>query len=516
MIKPNFIKLTMSGFSEVVFSIERNIFSNGLLSKVISEFFAEFIKNDADGNPRKYFLLLKIQFSNGTLFTLHKGLVVSKSSEISYINYCNKSLSRKSNDYSEDLVISVNFNFFLIEKSREKYYIDKWQELSNIDKGPQQIRLLKFSNSSVAHKMPANRDYLNWGLIVNNSDELLIISSNNYLYKITGALAANSSIEVIRGDESLFTFSDSEYKESIFIRDLDGVKYYIRDDSILLKTKELKTKFLRKLKKSQNPIPKIITIDIETIVIGGIHKPFLFSMYDGNKTYSWFSQNAKPLFDFLLRRKYKGYQVYAHNLSRFDIIFLLNEMAGLRSSYIIEIIKKDDKYISIKISHKNKAITIILKDSYLLLPSSLANLSQQFNVDIQKGIEPVFTGDPKSEYFMKDLSHYNKEIEKIENLSEWKSKVTSYCEQDCIALHQVLIKFRELVFDKWHVNLDKFPTVPSLAFAIYRSSYMPDLQIPITKGKVFDFIRESFTRLRAVEEVQRCINRMEKIFTYTT
>lgn len=43
------------------------------------------------------------------------------------------------------------------------------------------------------------------------------------------------------------------------------------------------------------------------------------------------------------------------------------------------------------------------------------------------------------------------------------------------------------------VDILKFPTLPSLAFAIYRSHYLKDIQIPITKGKVFDFIQQSFT-----------------------
>ena len=117
-------------------------------------------------------------------------------------------------------------------------------------------------------------------------------------------------------------------------------------------------------------------------------------------------------------------------------------------------------------------ISITIKDSFLLLPSSLAKLAIQFNVEVSKGIEPVFTGDTTSEYYMNDLSHYSKEIDRINDLDEWKNKITSYCEQDCISLHQVIIKFRQLVCDKWNINIDKYPTVPSLSFAIFRTHYL--------------------------------------------
>ncbi|OAX31150.1 hypothetical protein K503DRAFT_704144, partial [Rhizopogon vinicolor AM-OR11-026] len=199
-------------------------------------------------------------------------------------------------------------------------------------------------------------------------------------------------------------------------------------------------------------------------------------------------------FNYILRRKYDGYTIYAHNLSMFDIIFLLKYIPDLRKDgFKVNIIKKDNKFISIKIYNNTKNISVTFRDSYLLLPSSLSKLSAQFMVETPKGIEPVFVGDPNSPYFMADLSHYSKQIEKIEDFNIWQDKIKLYCETDCIALYQVLIKFRTLVFDKWSISIDKYPTIPSLAFAIYRSGYMPENTIPLTNGKVFNFIQESFT-----------------------
>nr|UKQ56109.1 DNA polymerase family B [Taiwanofungus camphoratus]WRO45216.1 DNA polymerase family B [Taiwanofungus sp. YW-2023a] len=110
-------------------------------------------------------------------------------------------------------------------------------------------------------------------------------------------------------------------------------------------------------------------------------------------------------------------------------------------------------------------------------------------------MEPVFIGNGHDQYKMSDLSHYSKDIERIDNFNLWKSKVMIYCENDCISLYQVLTQFKDLVFDKWKVNINKYPTLPSLVFAIYRTHYMQENTIPITKGNIFDFIfiKESFT-----------------------
>jgi hypothetical protein len=98
--------------------------------------------------------------------------------------------------------------------------------------------------------------------------------------------------------------------------------------------------------------PKIITFDIETILKNNEHIPYLYAMFDGTYTYSWFTEFPKSLFSQLLKPKYRGYQVYAHNLSTFDIIFIFKFISSLKEIYKITIMKKEEKIISIKIFNK--------------------------------------------------------------------------------------------------------------------------------------------------------------------
>ena len=344
---------------------------------------------------------------------------------------------------------------------------------------------MKLDSFGTNYLFPLNRSYEEWGTIISKSSspgptQLLIQTNNNDLISITYSFASSDTkVSILEMGKAVLCFEDSVGPSaSIFIRSLNKpsgtIKYYIEKEAIILQKKEINTDFIKKVRKSKKVAPRIITIDIETIVKDGVHKAYLFSMYDGNKTYSWFSKDAKPLFDMVLRPKYKGYQIYAHNLSRFDIIFLFKDIADLKNAgYKITVLKKEDKFISIQILNRNKNVSLTIKDSFLLLPSSLASLSRQLNAAVKKGIEPVFTGDTSSEYYMDDLSHYSKDIERISDLEVWKEKVQTYCEQDCISLYQVICKFRDLVFDKWNINIDKFPTVPSLAFAIFRGHYSP-------------------------------------------
>ena len=288
--------------------------------------------------------------------------------------------------------------------------------------------------------------------------------------------------------------------DDIFIRTYRNYQYYIRNSAIILKTKELPSKFISPIIKA--PLlknNKIITVDIETLNKDGVLVPYLYCMYDGQKSYSFISTGPEPLFTQLLRRKYRGYTVYAHNLSKFDIIFLFKYLANLNNNkkFTVSAIIKDGNIISIKISNRN-GVNIIIRDSYLLLTGSLLKLSKTFNCNILKGIEPVLIysdslNDEEKYYAHKDVGHYNKDIKLIYAFNEWKELIIDYCKQDCTVLFDILIKFKKLVYDKWNLNIEDYPTISSLAFAIYRRHYLPENKISITRGKVFDFIRESYT-----------------------
>jgi len=221
-------------------------------------------------------------------------------------------------------------------------------------------------------------------------------------------------------------------------------------------------------------------------------------MFDGVNTFSFFSKSPEQLFEKLFSQKYEFYQIYAHNLARFDNIFIFKYLGRFHKKYNFSIISRNGLIIMIKITSKKDHISLTIKDSFLLLPSSLAKLSKNFNTDIQKGMEAVLiediTNTPGSDfYIMNDISHYSKEVLKLNNFIEWRDLIRKYCESDCISLYQILINFRKLIFDNFSILIDKYPTTPSLAFAVFRSKYLKDGTIPIINGEIDEFIRGSFT-----------------------
>jgi len=68
-----------------------------------------------------------------------------------------------------------------------------------------------------------------------------------------------------------------------------------------------------------------------------------------------------------------------------------------------------------------------------------------------------------------------------------------YCEIDCISLYQIIIKFNSMIFDIFKVNIHKYPTLSSLAFAIFRTHFLKLNTIPSLFGKIANDIRQGYT-----------------------
>lgn len=206
---------------------------------------------------------------------------------------------------------------------------------------------------------------------------------------------------------------------------------------------------------------------------------------------------------------YKNNVVYLHNFSYFDVVFLIKNLSSFNAK--ISPIIRDNCIIDFKFKFKysnNKFITLYFRDSYLLIPSSLSNLSRVFKVlkkDIfrynflklenihYKGNVPLF-----EEFYNISLEDYNNSVNnyKPHTDKEWnfKNELIDYCERVVISLFQVIYKFRKLIFDLFRIDVLRFPTISSLAFGIFRSNFLlKDIKIPLIFNEIYKYIKDSYT-----------------------
>lgn len=246
-------------------------------------------------------------------------------------------------------------------------------------------------------------------------------------------------------------------------------------------------------------------MDIETFIKDNVHVAFAISWFDGTIANSYYMSDYKDSESMIIScikeimiKKYDNYKVYIQNLSGFDANFLLKIMVNLGE---IKPIIIENKIISI--NFKMNGYIVTFKDSQQMLNVSLRELAKSFKVDTQKSIFPYsFVNENNLDYIgqIPDFKYFNgiSSIDYncyIENYNIWnlRDETIRYCEIDCKSLFEVLVKFNELIFDKFKINIHRYPTLSSLAFAIFRSNYLQNSEIPQLSGQIANEIREGYT-----------------------
>jgi hypothetical protein len=155
-------------------------------------------------------------------------------------------------------------------------------------------------------------------------------------------------------------------------------------------------------------------------------------------------------------------------------------------------------YFKISFYISNNKINLFFRYSYLLFPSSLAKLATNFQVD-NKGIFPYkfinndniaidYIGKILDLIYFDNLSpqnyidYCNMFNNHIWNLRE---ETIKYCNQDCITLYQIISIFQKKIFNLFRIDILKYPTLYSLAFAIYRTHFLKNEKIPLIDGDLF-------------------------------
>ncbi|RKF79148.1 putative DNA polymerase [Golovinomyces cichoracearum] len=185
-------------------------------------------------------------------------------------------------------------------------------------------------------------------------------------------------------------------------------------------------------------------MDLETRTINNILKPYCVSIFDGKIKSS---------------------------------IFMINTLQKL-SVKSLKPNRRNGKLIDVKFFF-GKNYFIHFRDSYLLLPKSLKKLSLSFGVS-KKGdfphkfldnsnIELNYSGLVPSRDFFYNLSE-----------SEYKEYIKLYKDKKYLM--------------KKSLRILKYPTLPSLAFAIFRSNFLNNkTKIPIIGGQMYNYFKQGYT-----------------------
>jgi hypothetical protein len=224
-------------------------------------------------------------------------------------------------------------------------------------------------------------------------------------------------------------------------------------------------------------------------MINNIYKDYFIIDYDSSE--SMFKECFDDMF------KHKNYVWYAHNLGGFDGIFIIQTLFKYYNTPKIHI--RDGKPLSIKVSkttlniktNKKESSTIIFRDSYKLLPMSINNLIKGFQITVPKLVFPYkflsinnlnYEGALPDKSFYENISDLNYQV-LVEDFKErnwnFKTELLKYMKNDIVALHQIIDKFSETMFELENLNITSVSTISSISLKTYLSSYYNKYKTPI-------------------------------------
>ena len=454
-------------------------------------------------------------------------------------------LALRMNDYKDMKANQIIFTYHIFSEDYKDLKLDDNQRKEIISKNS--LNLLKVDNNInyMSHnnlfKLP-----LNFATDIDFTKKLMELNSNispfdndSMKYKVLFNKINNQEVDVnfvLQSDNSisLYQFKDKLIsipklnQAEILLERSFGSEIYLIDsinnEILLYKNKDAnKNKgFIKKLdlntKLSLNDLNKFITFDFETIKVTKNNNsfeniPILLGYHDHYNNISDHSflfdrindknldivSNRKVLikqfFEKFLTSKYNGFKFYAHNLSRFDAIFMLMNLVKMKDKMSIKIepLFRDGRLITITVKYGYRATShsyrysIEFRDSLLLLLCPLSDLIKYFVKDPNLNIYKDNSKDIINGLIGNDAKIL------INNL-EFRKKLIKYCINDCKSLSIIINKFSLLIFDLFKLNIHDYPTISSLAFAIYRTHFlMSDNLIPKITGQIYKDIKKAYS-----------------------
>jgi hypothetical protein len=133
-----------------------------------------------------------------------------------------------------------------------------------------------------------------------------------------------------------------------------------------------------------------------------------------------------------------------------------------------------------------KGVKLNFLDSYSILPAKLSKLCDSFNVEVKKGKFPHEFAS------FNNLNYIGPHPITAEPDWNFHESLLHYLYLDCYSLWNILDKFVASIFLTYRVNVLKFSSLPSIAFAIFRTQYLPSNTIVSLYGRVDFYIRQSY------------------------
>jgi hypothetical protein len=344
-----------------------------LLASYISRFWDDiFSPLILKGTDKHLMVLVKVSFYGAQLDCAYRTLgclrSVNHSEKEEFTDYLAEKLTHLNESYTSNPIDKINFSY--VEKEGLASEDDRRLFQKNITE--ENITYHRFNNLT----LPITMEVSGYGTIRATTQfetfTRYIVNSGARNYEIDVSLDKITNEVTILGATNL-KWTDTKQSEG-FKRVIGKSTKYFIDGVNVLNKQLLPAKPFRRTKMDRKKDPHFITMDIETVKINNKLTPYLICGYNGSEyitSYASSILDQEALFqnfmDQLLEKEFlksksKNINVYAHNLSGFDGIFLMRHLSPYG---IVDPVRFKERLIAIKLKTFSGK-TFLFKDSFLM------------------------------------------------------------------------------------------------------------------------------------------------------
>jgi len=283
------MKIIMNNWNN--FEIKLNtptLITKPLLKSHVEKFCNEKIKQLDDNH---YILfILRLKYENNQIITASTLQKIDKINKDMINEYLFNRINLSNESYSNTPIKSIIFSYVIKE--------------GKIDHSTNDITVTNIENKFqiyYTNKLPIIKtgNPSEYGKILFSNNEKYTIFVNNKTIIILELLIRDNlqinKIKYIKNGQTLFNWTDTILSNNSIIRDIGKSAYYYENMELVLVKSIKKSKPIDKVKVSKTLNNKIITMDLETILIENIHVPYLLSWFDGSITKSYFIKSLDPV-----------------------------------------------------------------------------------------------------------------------------------------------------------------------------------------------------------------------------
>jgi hypothetical protein len=347
-----------------------------------------------------------------------------------------------------------NVNYLLNEKRRRKSAHNWWN--SDRRKLPDSVR-----NNPDMSDLPILAEKLKVAInVYNNIYEITQVITPEEYKKVVNIRISNESGGFHA--TALIPWNDIA---SAFPGVHEKIKKVVEEEKLEVSRENSRSIFSKKSEKDRSN--RILSWDVETLDLNGITTVYMVGITNPKDTTKLESviqftsghKNPMELFaDWIYKNasELNEYCLYAHNGGKFDLILLIRDVFLKDKRFAISCknaMELNNRFINLCITCKGNKI--YFRDSFSLFPSSLKSVTQEFKVDHIKLDFPDIVNVKTSDLENQELMY----------------RVAVYNQVDCVGLQECLMKFSDIVWNRYNINITSVCTLASLSKRIFLTHY---------------------------------------------